>query len=173
MIVIKELLPTQLDRVVEVDVTESDEIVYYFEHGQLVAHQERWQRPARTKQDWQVQIQRWQGYLASGGAVLGAFDGEILVGIAILRDELSPGQAELAGLFVSRPYRRKGIAARLAVKLIHLARVRGAREIYVSATPSCSAVGFYQSQGFVLAQEVNPVLFELEPEDIHMVKTIS
>jgi ribosomal protein S18 acetylase RimI-like enzyme len=170
MIVIKELLPTQLDQVVEVDVTESDDVVYYIEHGELVAHRERWQRPARTKQDWQVQIQRWQGYLASGGAVLGAFDGEVLVGFAILRDELSPGQAELAGLFVSRTYRRKGIAARLTVELIRLVRARGAREIYVSATPSRSAVGFYQSQGFMLAQELNPVLFELEPEDIHMVK---
>jgi hypothetical protein len=30
-------------------------------------------------------------------------------------------------------------------------------------------VGFYRSLGFRLAKRVNPDLFELEPEDIHMI----
>jgi hypothetical protein len=45
----------------------------------------------------------------------------------------------------------------------------GARKLYVSATPSVSAVGFYRNRGFELAEEVNKELFELEPEDIHMI----
>jgi hypothetical protein len=42
--------------------------------------------------------------------------------------------------------------------------------MYVSAVPSESAVGFYQSQGFEPTDTPIPTLFELEPEDIHMVK---
>jgi hypothetical protein len=40
--------------------------------------------------------------------------------------------------------------------------------MYVSATPSESAVGFYLKHGFRLAIEPIPELFEEEPEDIHM-----
>jgi hypothetical protein len=44
--------------------------------------------------------------------------------------------------------------------------------LYVSATPSESAVGFYTGQGFRPTEEVNEELFELEPEDIHMIKPL-
>ena len=49
---------------------------------------------------------------------------------------------------------------------------RGADQLYVSAVPSESAVGFYRSQGFRLADEVHPDLYELEPDDIHMIKEL-
>ena len=44
--------------------------------------------------------------------------------------------------------------------------------MYVSAVPSESAVGFYRSQGFTPTQEVDEELYALEPEDIHMTKTL-
>ena len=52
------------------------------------------------------------------------------------------------------------------------AEVDGHAGIYVSATPSESAVGFYREQGFVPTLDVHPELYELEPEDIHMVKSL-
>ena len=45
----------------------------------------------------------------------------------------------------------------------------GAQQLYVSATPTASAVGFYLSRGCRLADPVHPVLFDLEPDDIHLV----
>lgn len=48
-----------------------------------------------------------------------------------------------------------------------LARDRDARALYVSATPSESAVGFYLSRGF-RPTEPFPEPFAKEPEDIHM-----
>jgi hypothetical protein len=53
-----------------------------------------------------------------------------------------------------------------------LAKDDGAREIYVSATPSESAMGFYMSQGFRPADNVNEELYKQEPEDIHMRKAL-
>jgi hypothetical protein len=44
----------------------------------------------------------------------------------------------------------------------------GARRLYISATPSENTVGFYTHLGCVITREVDPALFELEPEDIHL-----
>jgi hypothetical protein len=49
-----------------------------------------------------------------------------------------------------------------------LAKEKGAQLLYISATPSQHTVDFYLKQGARLASEVNPVLFKLEPDDIHL-----
>jgi N-acetylglutamate synthase-like GNAT family acetyltransferase len=95
-----------------------------------------------------------------------------MVAIAVLRYRLTEDMAELAALFVSRPYRRRGIARQLMQSVLCRAKRSGAARIYVSATPSASAVGFYQSLGFGLAEQVNAELFALEPEDVHMVRVL-
>ena len=56
----------------------------------------------------------------------------------------------------------------LAVGIEALARSGGARQLYVSATPSESAVGFYRSRGFIPTVTPIPELLEHEPEDVHM-----
>ena len=48
------------------------------------------------------------------------------------------------------------------------ARKLGAKKLYISATPSENTVNFYLHLGCVLAKEMDPELFELEPEDIHL-----
>jgi hypothetical protein len=48
------------------------------------------------------------------------------------------------------------------------ARERGAKRLYISATPSENTINFYLRRGCVVAAEVDPHLFELEPEDIHL-----
>jgi len=110
--------------------------------------------------------------LAHEGTMLGAFDGARLVGIATFRPHLTRTMADLALLHVSNGYRRKGIASRLFDRTEELARQSGAQQLYVSATPSESAVGFYMSRGFALAPTPHPELFRLEPEDIHMIKPL-
>ena len=121
----------------------------------------------------QVHIERLLPVLENGGVMLGAFDEEgLLVGFAVLRYQLAEGTAQLDALFVSQGYRRQGIATRLTSRVARLARADGATDLYVSATPSESAVGFYLSQGFRLADEVNEALYALEPEDIHMIRRL-
>jgi len=53
-----------------------------------------------------------------------------------------------------------------------LAKEGGVHELYVSATPSESAVGFYLKQGFRPTAHVSQELYVLEPEDIHMVRPL-
>jgi ribosomal protein S18 acetylase RimI-like enzyme len=108
--------------------------------------------------------------VADGAALLGAFTdvGEVM-GLATVHPTFEPGTAWLATLHVSRPHRRRGAASALWAAGIGLARDAGARSVYVSATPTGSAVGFYLAQGCRLADPVHPKLFADEPADIHLV----
>jgi ribosomal protein S18 acetylase RimI-like enzyme len=79
---------------------------------------------------------------------------------------------QLALLHVSHGYRRLGIGSRLCKDVEMLARLLGAAHLYVSAMASESAVGFYRSRGFDVANDPDPDFFRLEPDDIHMILTL-
>jgi GNAT superfamily N-acetyltransferase len=167
---IKRLELDELLGVYDIDMTESGEILYRVVEGHLEPVSEDWHRPPRTTQRWDEMIARWRGILEGGGEAWGAFESGRMVAIALLRYRLTEDMAELAALFVSRPYRRRGIARQLMQSVLGRAKRSGAARIYVSATPSPSAVGFYQSLGFGLAEQVNAELYALEPDDVHMVR---
>jgi len=107
--------------------------------------------------------------LAGGAVLLGAFDDERVAGLAVVDPSFEPGLAWLVFLHVSRPYRRRGAAQALWDAAVEPARAVSAEAIYVSATPTGSAVGFYLRQGCRLADPVHPELFAHEPDDIHLV----
>jgi GNAT superfamily N-acetyltransferase len=111
--------------------------------------------------------------VAGGGVLLGAFDDDRAAGIAIVEPAFEPRLAWLAFLHVSRPYRRRGAARALWSAATDHARAAGAGALYVSATPTGSAVGFYFAQGCRLADPVHPALFAAEPDDIHLVCAIN
>jgi len=108
--------------------------------------------------------------LVAGGATLfGAFEGDHLLGLAVVDGSFEAGLAWLAFLHVSRPDRRRGAASALWGAAVVEAAEAGARSMYVSATPTGSAVGFYLSRGCRLAERVHPALYAMEPDDIHLV----
>jgi N-acetylglutamate synthase-like GNAT family acetyltransferase len=170
VVTIQRLELDELLGVYDIDMTESGDILYRVVEGRLEPVSKDWHRPPRTKQRWDEMIARWRGILEGGGEAWGAFETKRMVAIAVLRYRLTEDMAELAALFVSRPYRHRGIARELLQSVLGRAKGSGAARIYVSATPSASAVGFYQSLGFGLAEHVNAELYALEPEDVHMVR---
>jgi GNAT superfamily N-acetyltransferase len=112
-------------------------------------------------------VEEWQPVVDAGGVLLGAFEDGELAGIALLGLEVAPRVRQVALLFVSRPYRRRGVARALMAELELIARDAGAKGLYVSSIRSDSAVGFYLSHGFELTEPL-PELYAREPEDIHM-----
>lgn len=177
MITIRQMGRSELDRIAEIDRSEHVTTGYVHEDGELRADCVDWRVPRWPMEGLEfsvrAQMERLAPVLEDGGVMLGAFNAEgDLVGFAVLRYGLTERMAQLDALFVSRGYRRQGIATRLTSRLVSLAEADGATELYVSATPSESAVGFYVSQGFWLAEEVNEELYALEPEDIHMVRRL-
>jgi len=172
IVTIRPLPAGELTRVEEIDVSEEDDAVLVQRGREMVETSERWARPPRDADGWMPLIGYWRPALETGGVALGAFDGERLVGVAVLRVRLTRDTAQLAALFVDREHRRQGVADALVEEVERLARVSEARFLYVSATPSRSAVGFYRSRGFEPVAEPNPELFDLEPDDIHMIETL-
>jgi len=118
--------------------------------------------------------------VANGAQLVGAFDGDgdgdgdgAVLGLAVVDADFEPGLAWLAFLHVSRPHRRRGVATSLWAAAEGAARTAGATAMYVSATPTGSAVGFYLRQGCRLADPVHPALYADEPDDIHLVKQLA
>ena len=106
-----------------------------------------------------------------GGTFWGAFEDDQLVGVAILESKLIGTQRDtlqLKFLHVSRDYRKRGIASALFNLAVEKARALEARKLYISATPSENTINYYTRLGCVLAAEIDPELFVLEPEDIHL-----
>jgi predicted N-acetyltransferase YhbS len=170
MIRIRAMGPDEVERMRELDVSEEGDIVYTWVGGEVVAVPERWTRARWSDEECGRRIGSIRDDLTEGGVVMiGAFDGDLLVGVATLRAYLSPRMSELAGLWVSCTHRRQGVATRLVEEVERLAREAGSTALYVSGTPSRSAVGFYRSRGFRPTLDVNKELYEREPEDIHMV----
>jgi ribosomal protein S18 acetylase RimI-like enzyme len=178
MIEIRMMGKSELGRIAELDRSEHVTLGYFYRDGRLEAEEVDWPTPRWFTNDHpehsvQAQIKAWTPLLEEhGGTMFGAFDGDMLVGVAIFRPRLTETVAQLAVLHVSKDYRRKGLASRLTAEVVRLAREDHAEQLYVSATPSGSAVGFYQSHGFQLVDKPHPELYALEPEDIHMIKTL-
>ena len=107
--------------------------------------------------------------VAGGAALFGAFEGDRLLGLAVVDGSFEPRLAWLAFLHVSRRGRRRGAASALWGAAVQEATKAGAESMYVSATPTGSAVGFYLSRGCKLADPVHPTLYAREPDDIHLV----
>ncbi len=106
-----------------------------------------------------------------GGTFYGAFDGETLIGAAVLESRFmgrEKDQLQLKFLHVSRRYRQAGLGRTLFEKAVARASELGARRLYISSTPSQNTVRFYLHRGCRVTDDVDAGLFKLEPEDIHL-----
>ena len=168
---LRRLAETDLHLASGIDVSEDGRLLYRYRNGELTTERREWHRPAWDAAQWQEKIAGWAQVLR-WDVVIGAFDGATLVGMASLRYRLTETVAQLVSLHVSRSYRRHGVATLLLDELLRLARQNGARELYVSASETESAVGFYTRQGFAPTAHPDQRLYALEPEDIHMALTL-
>ena len=170
-ITIRRLSENDLRLAQGIDVSEDGQLLYRYSNGELTPEPQAWQRAAWDAAQWEDKITKWAQVL-KWDVVIGAFDGATLVGMASLRYRLTETVAQLVSLHVSRPSRRRGVATLLVHELLRLARQSGARELYVSATETESAIGFYTRHGFAPTAHVDPRLYELEPDDIHLTLTL-
>jgi len=158
-----------------IDRTEFVSQIYEHKNGRLYKKKVDYEVPEWTAEQKEKFVQSIKALFDRGGIVMGAFDDGLLVGMATLDSRMmgSDGkQMNLNGLWVSHNYRRQGIAGTLINLIIDHAHKFGATSLYVSATESINTVTFYQNNGFLLAEQVDEILFEKEPKDIHLVKSI-
>jgi predicted N-acetyltransferase YhbS len=168
---IRKLNRAELTDIWTIDRSEVIDRVYYCENGELVLRDEHYDvpgwHPDQIKRDSVALLDCFD----AGGSFFGAFEDGELVGVCVLESRFigqSKDQLQLTFLHVSQRHRANGLGRALFQEAADEARNIGARSLYISATPSENTVRFYQSLGCRLAKEVNPELFALEPEDIHL-----
>lgn len=170
---IRRMERNKLERIRDIDRAEIIRFHYEQRGSRLHRTEVDWGTPGWFDGDGQhsfgQMIRGAEHYLDLGGTAFGAFDGDRLAGIAIYRPHLADGMGQLGLLHVSNGYRRRGVGSRLFEEILTLARRDGATHLYVSATPTGSAVGFYTSKGFKPTDRPHPDLLAEEPDDIHMV----
>jgi predicted N-acetyltransferase YhbS len=167
----RTLLPEEVDRVEEVDRTEVIGHIYYLREGKLELEDEHWEARGWPPDEIGSIKERLRECMDRGGMGWGAFDDDALVGIAALDGKWigSAGKTlQMYFLHVSQCYREMGIGTHLSGLVMERAREMGAERMYISGLPSLNTISFYQGLGFDLAIEVDPELYEQEPEDIHM-----
>jgi GNAT superfamily N-acetyltransferase len=172
---VRRLLADDVSLIATIDRSEHVDLQYAVIDGRLteqpvtMAEVPPWDPTGTGPHSVAAKIDFCASALAAGAILLGAFEEEQTLGLAAVNPSFEARRAWLALLHVSRPHRRRGAARALWDAAADLARAAGAESMYVSATPTGSAVGFYLRQGCQLADPVHPALFADEPEDIHLV----
>jgi predicted N-acetyltransferase YhbS len=171
---VRELGASDIELIREIDRSEHIDTLYKVEEGRL--HGERvdldvppWDSEGHGDHSSARRITEFGPIVAGGATLFGAFVGNLPAGVAIVDPVFEEATAWFAFLHVSRMYRRRGVASALWAAGVEVASNANARSIYVSATPSGSAVGFYTSRGCRLAENPHPTLCAKEPEDIHLI----
>ena len=171
MIAYRELIREEIERIWTIDRREVIENVFHLENGSLVLRPEHYDMQGWSPGEPELYTPHLYKSFDRGGWFCGAFDGATLVGVAILDNKFigrDKDQLQLKFLHVSRGYRKLGLGRQLFDLARDKARERGAKRLYISATPSEKTVNFYLKRGAVVTNEPDPELFELEPEDIHL-----
>ena len=172
MIEERELARGEIEGVWAIDRSEIIEAVYHLVDDTLVLKPEHY-----DIRGWPPgEADKYTPILAAcydrGGWFYGVFDNDTLVGAAVLESRFigkNRDQLQLKFLHVSNRYRHQGLGQRLFGLAAAEAKKRGAKSMYISATPSQHTVAFYLRLRCEVTPEPDPELLALEPEDIHFV----
>lgn len=167
----RELVLSEIDAIRGIDRSEVVDSIYRLQGGSLVEVPVNFEMKGFKPDELDAIIGRQKRLLANGGWVFGAFDEGKLVGVASLENRFRGNlhrYCKMDILFVSREYRRRGIASALLEKCVDTAGWIGAGRLYISATESRNTVDFYLHRGARLTEEPDPVLVGMEPDDIHL-----
>lgn len=168
---IHPLMRDEIHLIWQIDRREIVENIYHLYDGQLLLEPDFFDiqgwPPGEAEQYTPILLDCYD----RGGTFWGAFEAGRLIGAAILESKFigsNHDTLQLKFLHVSRDHRKHGLGRALFDLVVEKARSLGARKLYISATPSENTINYYRRLGCVLATEINPELYALEPEDIHL-----
>ena len=145
--------------------------MYHVVDGRLVLRETRDEVRGWDPAELAAYVRRIEALLDAGGVALGAWDGARLVGLGTLDVRGVGGDGavlKLDMLYVDAGHRHRGIGRVLTQRLAAEASARGARALYVSATPTRNTVDAYLRMGARLHPSPDPELLALEPDDVHL-----
>ena len=172
---VRELLRVEIKRIWDIDRSEVIENIYYFENDSLILKPEHYNMSGWPPGEAEKYTPILTDCFDQGGWFRGMFEDKKLIGVAVLDNKFIgkyKDNLQLKFLHVSSSYRNNGFGTELFELARAAAKDRGAKKLYISATPSENTINFYLQQGCTISPEPDPKLFELEPEDIHLECTV-
>ena len=155
----------------QIDRSEIIHNIYYLRDGELVLVPEYFDAQGWPPGEAEHYTPILLDCFDRGGTFWGAFEDNNIFGTAILESKFigeRQDTLQLKFLHVSHNQRKRGLGKKLFGLAVEKARSLGARKLYISATPSENTINFYMKLGCILTTEIDPELFALEPEDIHL-----
>jgi GNAT superfamily N-acetyltransferase len=174
MLVYRRLMTSELERIRKLDRSDSSPVLYESHGGILVKRKLRIVHKGFSELEWDEHIRKFTLEMESGNRILfGGLVGDDLAGLAGLETGRRYGRdgnmINMGPLWVSKPWRFRGVGRKLFEMTVDEARKMGASALYISSTPVQKAVGFYLGAGCRLLDTPDEELFAREPEDIHMI----
>ena len=170
--IIRTLQRDEIPLVWQIDRKEVIENIYYLRDGKLVLEPDYFDAQGWPPNEAEHYTPILTDCFDRDGFFWGAFDDDgRIIGVSVLESKFIGSKRDtlqLKFLHVSHGIRKQGLGTRLFNLAVEKAKSLGARKLYISATPSENTVNYYMKLGCVLATEVDPELFALEPEDIHL-----
>ncbi|HEX9838978.1 MAG TPA: GNAT family N-acetyltransferase [Anaerolineales bacterium] len=160
----------------QIDRREVVENIYYLRDGEIILKPDYFDIQGWPPGEAELYTPMLLDCYDRSGMFWGAFENNLLIGAAILESKFIGARQDtlqLKFLHVSRDYRKQGLGRTLFDSAVKRAKALGAKKLYISATPSENMVNSYLRLGCALATEIDPELFTLEPEDIHLEYVIS
>ena len=160
----------------QIDRREVVENIYYLRDGEIILKPDYFDIQGWPPGEAELYTPMLLDCYDRSGMFWGAFENNLLIGAAILESKFIGARQDtlqLKFLHVSRDYRKQGLGRTLFDSAVKRAKALGAKKLYISATPSENTVNSYLRLGCALATEIDPELFTLEPEDIHLEYVIS
>ncbi len=167
----RELGLHEIGQVWEIDRREVIDNIYYLENGMLVLKPEHYDMQGWPPGEAELYTPLLIDCFERCGWFYGLFDEGRLIAVTILDNKFIGKNKDLLQikfLHVSHSYRGQGLGHQLWELSKQKAREKGAKGLYISATPSENTINFYLRLGCVVTEFPDRVLFELEPEDIHL-----
>lgn len=171
MLNIRKLTKDELPLIWTINRAEVIDNIYYIRDGELVLEPEHYDVQGWPPGEPEHYHPHLEDCFVRGGHFWGAFDGEKLIGVAVLESKFigsNQDTVQLKFLHASSGYRKQGLGRKLFFLAAEQAKRMGAAKLYISSTPSENTVHFYFHLGCQRAEEVDPELFAFEPEDIHL-----
>lgn len=168
---IRALKREEINNIRDIDRSEIINQLYYYKNGELVLKKKYYNISEWHPNEIEKTIDNLYYLYDRGGTFFGIFQEERIIGIVALECNFigsNNDQLQVVFLHIDKNYRKKGYGKKLMKKAIDKAKELGAKKLYISATPSKNTVNFYMHLGCKLASEINPELYKLEPDDIHL-----
>jgi predicted N-acetyltransferase YhbS len=171
MILFRDLLKEEIEQVWEIDRSEVIENIYYFENDALVLKPEFYNMTGWPPGEAEAYHPILLGCFTQGGWFHGIFEDTRLIGIVVLDKKFigkNKDTLQLKFLHVNAAHRSHGYGGQLFELARLKAEKRGASKMYISATPSENTINFYLKRACTISEDPDPILFDLEPDDIHL-----